>query len=384
MILAPERPYLSIIVPVKNGETVLPVMLGNLVRSELPRESWELIVIDDGSTDDSPAIASEYADLVIRLPGRSRGPGYARNRGVERARGECVVFLDSDVVVRPDTLSRIAATMSSRPDVDAVFGAYCDEPAAAGVVSQYRNLLHHYTHDQEPGEAQTFWAGCGCIRRSVFVAVGMYDEWRFSRPQIEDVELGYRMSAHGYHILLQPEIQVTHLKRWTFRGMLKADFMDRGVPWARLLAEQRALLGPAALRAKTLSLRAREKSNTFFVCLGLLLLAISVPPKDHLLATLGALCLLVVIVRGTSLYAFFRRKRGLVFAICGVVLHMIYYLTAAVSVVWGAFLALLVGEPKPDPAVEAFSELNLAAWPPVPRDPNKWAKPTVTKTNAGQ
>jgi GT2 family glycosyltransferase len=384
MTAAPERPYLSIIVPVKNGQTVLPIMLGNLVRSELPRESWELIVVDDGSADDSPAIASEYADLVIRLPGRSRGPGYARNRGVERARGECIVFLDADVVVRPDTLSRIAAMMSSRPDVDAVFGAYCDEPAAAGVVSQYRNLLHHYTHDQEPGEAQTFWAGCGCVRRSVFLAVGMYDEWRFSRPQIEDVELGYRMSAHGYHILLQPEIQVTHLKRWTFRGMLKADFMDRGVPWARLLAEQRALLGPAALKAKTLSLRAKEKSNTLFVCLGLLLLALSVGPKNHLLATLGALCLVIVIIRGTPLYSFFRRKRGLVFAICGVVLHMIYYLTAAVSVAWGAFLALLVGEPKPDPSVEAFSELNLAAWPPVPRDPSKWVKPTVTKTNAAE
>ena len=382
MTSAPERPYLSIIVPVKNGQSVLPIMLGNVVRSSLPRESWELIVVDDGSSDDSPAIASEYADLVIRLPGRSRGPGYARNRGVERARGECILFLDADVVVRPDTLSRVAAIMSSRPDVDAVFGAYCDEPAAAGVVSQYRNLLHHYTHDQEPGEAQTFWAGCGCVRRSVFVAVGMYDEWRFSRPQIEDVELGYRMSAHGYHILLDPEIQVTHLKRWTFRGMLKADFMDRGVPWARLLAEQRALLGPAALKAKTLSLRAKEKSNTFLVCLGLLLLALSVEPKNHLLATLGALCLIVVIIRGTPLYGFFRRKRGLVFAICGVVLHMIYYLTAAVSVVWGAFLALLVGEPKPDPSVEAFSELNLAAWPPVPRDPSKWTKPTVTKTNA--
>jgi GT2 family glycosyltransferase len=382
MTPAPERPYLSIIVPVKNGQAMLPIMLGNLVRSELPRESWELIVVDDGSTDDSAAIASEYADLVIRLPGRSRGPGYARNRGVERARGDCLVFLDADVVVRPDTIGRIAALMSTRPDIDAVFGAYCDEPAAAGVVSQYRNLLHHYTHDQEPGEAQTFWAGCGCVRRSVFLTVGMYDEWRFSRPQIEDVELGYRMSAHGYHILLRPEIQVTHLKRWTFRGMLKADFMDRGVPWARLLAEQRALLGPAALKAKTLSLRAREKSNTFLVCLGLLLLALSVGPKNHLLATLGALCLLIVIARGTSLYGFFRRKRGLAFAICGVVLHMIYYLTAAVSVVWGAFLALLIGEPKPDPSVEAFSELNLAAWPPVPRDPSKWAKPTVTKTNA--
>jgi GT2 family glycosyltransferase len=366
-----DRPYLSVIVPVKNGHNVLPRMLEALSRSELPRETWELIVVDDGSGDDTADIASEYADLVIRLPGRSRGPGYARNRGVERARGDCVVFLDADVLVRRDTLARIAATMSTRQDVAAVFGAYCDEPAAAGVVSQYRNLLHHYTHDQEPGEAQTFWAGCGCIRRSVFVAVGMYDEWRFSRPQIEDVELGYRMSAHGYRILLQPDIQVTHLKRWTFRGMLKADFMDRGVPWARLLAEQRALLGPAASKAKSLSLRAKEKSNTFFVCLGLLLLAISVRPKDHLLATLGGLCLLLVVLRGLPLYAFFSRKRGIAFAICGVVLHMIYYLTAAVSVVWGAFLAVVVGEPRPDASVEAMSELNLASWPPVPQNPSK-------------
>ena len=368
--MTPDRPYLSVIVPVKNGHSVLPRMLEALHHSQLPRETWELIVVDDGSTDDTVAIASEHADLVIRLPGRSRGPGYARNRGVERARGDCVVFLDSDVLVRPDTLTRIAATMSSRADVDAVFGAYCDEPEAAGVVSKYRNLLHHYTHAQEPGEAQTFWAGCGCVRRTVFVAVGMYDEWRFSRPQIEDVELGYRLSAHGHRILLQPEIQVTHLKRWTFSGMLKADFMDRGVPWARLLAEQRALLGPAASKAKSLSLRAKEKSNTFLVCLGLLLLALSVP-RNPLLASLGAVCLLLVVLRAMPLYSFFHRKRGLVFAICGVVLHMIYYLTAAVSVVWGAFLALMVGEPRPDASTEALSELNLASWPPVPRNPSK-------------
>ena len=369
--MTPDHPYLSVIVPVKNGHNVLPRMLDMLSRSELPRETWELIVVDDGSTDDSVAIASAYADLVIRMPAPSHGPGYARNRGVERARGECVVFLDSDVVVRPDTLTRLAETMMTRSDVDAVFGAYCDEPEAAGVVSKYRNLLHHYTHAQEPGEAQTFWAGCGCVRRAVFVQVGMYDEWRFSRPQIEDVELGYRLSAHGHRILLQPEIQVTHLKRWTFRGMLKADFMDRGVPWARLLAEQRALMGPAASKAKSLSLRAKEKSNTFFVCLGLLLLALSVRPKDHLLASLGAVCLLIVVLRGLPLYAWFFRKRGLVFAICGVVLHMVYYLTAAVSVVWGAFLAVVVGEPRPAPSVEAFSELDLASWPPVPRNPSK-------------
>jgi hypothetical protein len=54
-----------------------------------------------------------------------------------------------------------------------------------------------------------------------------------------------------------------------------------------------------------------------------------------------------------------------------VVLHVIYYLTAAVSVVWGAILAVVVGEPRPNASVEAFSELNLASWPPVPRNPSK-------------
>jgi hypothetical protein len=199
----------------------------------------------------------------------------------------------------------------------------------------------------------------------------MYDEWRLTRPQIKDVELGYRMSAHGHSIMLQPDIQVTHLKHWTFRSMLKADFMDRGVPWARLLAEQSALLGPAAAKATSLSLRAKEKSNTFLVCLGLLLLALSVGPRNHLLSMLGGICLFIVVLRGLPLYSFFYRKRGLVFAICGVVLHMVYYLTAAVSVVWGALLAVVVGEPRPDASTEALSELNLASWPPVPRNPSK-------------
>jgi hypothetical protein len=273
--------------------------------------------------------------------------------------------------VRPDTLGRIAATMSSRSDVDAVFGAYCDEPDAAGLVSQYRNLLHHYTHDQEPGEAQSFWAGCGCIRRSALISVGMYDEWRFSRPQIEDVELGYRMTARGYRIVLQPEIQVTHLKRWTFVSMLKADFMDRGVPWARLLAEQSALVGPSASRTRSLSLRSTEKSNTFFVCLGILLLFCAAWWQSTALTVSGLSALLLVVLRSFPLHVFFYRKRGLLFSLAAVGLHLLYYVTAAVSVVWGALLNFVIGEPRPDPSVEAFSELNLAAWPPIPRNPSK-------------
>jgi len=372
-----HRPFLSVIIPVRNGKSVLPTMLETLCASDYPREQWELVVVDDGSTDDSSMLASRYADVIIRLPGRARGPGYARNRGVERARGQCVAFLDADVVVRPDTIRQLATTLSMRNDIDAVFGAYCDEPSAAGLVSQYRNLLHHYTHDQDPGEVHSFWAGCGAVRRQVFMDVGMYDEWRFSRAQIEDIELGYRISGNGHRILLRPDIQVTHLKRWTFWGMLRADFVDRGVPWARLLAEQKALLGKSAEKHASLNLRAKEKSNALFVCVGVGLLVLAIALRQPRLADIGVALIVLVVIRGLSLYSFFYRKRGFIFVVSAIVLHLVYYLTAAVSVTWGALLALVIGEPRPDPAIEAFSELNLTAWPPVPKNPGKRVQKTV-------
>jgi hypothetical protein len=278
--------------------------------------------------------------------------------------------------VREDTLTQITETMRSRPEVDALFGAYCDEPSAAGIVSQYRNLLHHYTHDQDPGELQSFWAGCGCVRRSVFMSVGMYDEWRFSRAKIEDIELGYRLAGHGHHVLLQPEIQVTHLKQWTFREMLRADFVDRGVPWNRLLAEQRTQFGQAA-NTGSLRLRAKERSNAALVCVALSLLVASIVTNGPLLDYLAAASIAIVILRGWPLYMFFLRKRGPFFLVCAIVLHLINYVTAAVSITWGAFLAVMIGEARPDPAIEAFSELNLTAWPPVPRTPEARAAKAV-------
>src|SRR6185436_629578 len=197
-------PVLSVVVPAHNNERTLPRVLAALAASTLPRESWELIVVDDGSRDGTDVVAATHADVVVRLNGDGRGPAYARNRGVEFARGEIVVFVDADVCVHPDALEQFLAEFRVGDVVGAVFGSYDLNPPAPGFVSQYRNLLHHYHHQTNAGEAQTFWAGCGAVRRSVFIAAGMYDEWRFPRPQIEDIELGNRIHALGHRIVLQP------------------------------------------------------------------------------------------------------------------------------------------------------------------------------------
>ena len=94
----------------------------------------------------------------------------------------------------------------------AVFGSYDDAPAAAGLVARYKNLYHHYVHQRSGASAQSFWAGCGAVRRSAFLAVGGFDEERYPRPSIEDIELGYRLTDAGYRIRFRPDLMVKHLK----------------------------------------------------------------------------------------------------------------------------------------------------------------------------
>ncbi|MCC6316236.1 MAG: glycosyltransferase [Gemmatimonadaceae bacterium] len=363
-----RRPACSVIVPARNAAGMLPRTLGAICGSDLPRDQWELIVVDDGSTDETASVAARYADTVVRLPGRANGPAYARNRGFEVSLGEVVMFFDADVVVHPDTMRRFLEVMREVPDAGAVFGSYDNRPAAPGFVSQYRNLLHHHVHQQNAGDADTFWAGAGAVRREVFEEAGMYDEWHYPRPQIEDIEMGGRIRRLGHRILLRPEIQATHLKRWTLRGVLMTDLKDRGIPWARLLAHRGSMLSSG-----TLNLKWTEKLNTILVWLGTLLLGLALVMWDWRIAMPGALCLAVAVTISTPLLGFFARTRGVWFAIRVIPVHLLYYLLNGVSFGLGMLLHELIGAPRQDPTIEAYAEVGVKRWPPVPsRNRSTW------------
>jgi glycosyltransferase involved in cell wall biosynthesis len=362
-------PYLSVIVPAHQGQHVLPLSLNALVASALPRDKWwELIVVDDASTDDTPLVAAQYADTIVRLSGRPHGPAYARNRGFEVARGDIIVFIDADVCVHRDTLARFAELFANNPDIGGAFGSYDAHPAEPGFVSQYRNLLHHYHHQINPGDAETFWAGCGAVRADVFAAAGKYNEWHFSRPQIEDIELGHRITDLGHRIVLRPEIQCTHLKRWTFRSMIEADLKDRGVPWARLLVAE-----GSTLKSNSLNVKLIEKISTVLIwaMLSFLVAALWLRRTDLLFAAIA--CLTPVVLVNLRLYAFFARRRSLWFALRVVPIHVLYYVLNGVAAGFGWALHQLLGGPSPDPIIQATSEIGLKTWPPVPtRRPSAW------------
>lgn len=357
-----SSPFLSVIVPAYNCAPTLRRSIDALVASDLPRGEWELIVADDGSTDETSRVADERADHVVHVAGGPKGPGAARNVGAAAATGELLAFVDADVCVAETTLSQFATLFRSDATLSAAFGAYDRTPEARNLVSQYRNLLHHQVHSASPGTAVTFWAGCGAIRRAAFLAAGGYDSARYPRPQIEDIELGYRLSALGHRIELRPEIQGCHLKRWTFKGGVVTDFRDRGVPWMRLLLER----GEVAA-AGPLNLRRREKLFTMLTPLAVSAALLSAPLGSPSLAVVALLALAVVVAGNAPLIRWFARVRGWRFALAVVPFRILYYLLNACSAGWAilahrrdAHRSTVVGRPAP-----AFPPAACSAQPPA-------------------
>ena len=145
-----------------------------------------------------------------------------------------VFFIDADVCIHREAVCRVASRFAADPNVQAIIGSYDDSPHEQDVLSMYRNLMHRYVHQNGRQEATTFWSGCGAIRRDLFLNFGGFDE-SYGRPAIEDIELGYRLYSGGHEIVLDPALEVKHLKRWGFLNLVKTDVFDRGIPWTELI-----------------------------------------------------------------------------------------------------------------------------------------------------
>jgi len=280
------------------------------------------------ATDDPPTLgrcleairraAAPPEEILVVDRADGPGPAAARNDGAARASGEVVVFVDADVLPHSDAFTRIRRAFGEQEGLVALFGSYDDTPTAPGAVSGFRNLLHHHVHQSAGGASDSFWAGLGAVRRDRFMACGGFDESRYQRPSIEDIELGGRLVAAGGAVWLDPRLQATHLKAWTLREMIRVDLLDRGVPWLTLLFRRGEL--PASLN---LGWRHRLSAVASIVAVA----AVVRRRRGPALAGLGALVCLNV-----SFYRLLLRRRGPVDAALGVGLHALHHVTAGVAV----------------------------------------------------
>jgi len=314
---------IAVVVPVGGAGTAWPRAATSLSRLDPPPGAF-IAVIDGPNAPLQAAAADAGATLVVLdEPG---GPARARNRGVRATSQPVVLFVDADVEVPVDLVAKVAAIFAERSDLSAVFGSYDAAPAEPHLVSQYRNLLHHWVHQTAQEQATTFWAGCGAVRREAFDAVGGFDERR-TEPSIEDIELGTRLTRAGHAIRLRQDLQVKHLKRWRLGEMIATDLWRRAVPWTELMLRDRQVVND--LNVKT---RDRVSVAAAFVGLSALPLAWWSP----LAAAAAVSSLLLVGLLNLGLFTFFARHRGWRFALGAVPLHWIYLLTCGAGFVIGA------------------------------------------------
>ena len=310
------RPSVAVVVPAHRDSVELRRCLAAL--SGATPAPDELVVVVDGGDPATVVTAEQHADRVLPLD-TAGGPARARNVGVEATSSEVVFFVDSDVVVRPDAVGRLRDVFGSRHELAALIGSYDDEPPAPGLVSQYKNLLNHHVHQTAEVEGSTFWGACGAVRRHAFEAVGGFDE-RYTRPCVEDIELGHRLAHAGFAIEVKKDLQVTHLKHWTAASMVRADVLDRAVPWSELIVQ-----GAGFIDDLNISRRQRVKAG--LAVLAVLAVALQPHRRHGRRAVVASVTALTVL--DLPLLRFLARKRGVRFALGAAGWHWLSYVYSA-------------------------------------------------------
>ena len=152
-------------------------------------------------------------------------------------------------------------------------------------------------------------AGCGAVRKDIFLASGGFDAVSYPYPSIEDIELGFRLRQRGLRILLAPEVQGTHLKIWRLANLLHTDIFRRALPWTRLIHAKSGL--PNALNVGV-----GERVNAALAAGLLLAIALAAAMLVPLWVPLAVIA--AVAVANRRLFDAFRRARGTLFAVAGV------------------------------------------------------------------
>jgi glycosyltransferase involved in cell wall biosynthesis len=215
----------SLVIPAHNAARHLDQVLQPLLQLG---PAWEVLLVDDASQDGTAEKLQNYPFHILVQPERA-GQSRARNLGARAARGEILVFMDSDVLVEAPTLQGMAETLEQSPHLDGLFGCYGQlgnpgEPS----VSRFRNLWHRRVHQSLAGPVRSFWAGLGAIRKSTFLSVQGFDP---RLDGIEDVELGSRICRLGGRFRLDPGFEGRHLKHWSLASMVYTDTWVRAAPW---------------------------------------------------------------------------------------------------------------------------------------------------------
>ena len=183
-----EKPHVSVVVPVRNGERTIAGCLDGLLAQDYPPERQEILVVDNGSTDRTPELIRERAVTYLSEP--EPGVSNARNRGIGAARGEVVALLDGDCVTAAGWLREIVEPFRD-PQVGCVAGELSHAPPETAAQRQSERMLGNWQRFATSSNPPYVVTANAAFRREVFDRIGLFDP-RMTRAQ--DVELSLRFN----------------------------------------------------------------------------------------------------------------------------------------------------------------------------------------------
>ncbi|MBN1814989.1 MAG: glycosyltransferase [Anaerolineae bacterium] len=203
-------PEISIIVPVYNAERYLGSCMEALLSQSYPKERYEIIVVDNGSTDVSAGIVRSYPDITLLFEGR-RGAYVARNRGIAEAHSAILAFTDPDCIPQPDWLENIAAATRS-PETKIVVGRQLPVGGSAilSMIAAYEDAKNKYIFGSDIQELYYGYTNNMTVRRELFEELGPFLE----RRRGSDTIFVHNVLAHcsSSAVRYDPDVRVQHME----------------------------------------------------------------------------------------------------------------------------------------------------------------------------
>ncbi|MBF0166149.1 MAG: glycosyltransferase family 2 protein [Alphaproteobacteria bacterium] len=318
----------SIIIPCYNSAKTITALVRSVLEQRAYAPDDELLVIDDCSTDESSALATEAGARVITME-RNGGPSLARNRGVAEAKHDLLVFLDSDTWLEPGALERIKSYFAKPDALMCLNGRCSDIPLRNAFGCGYKALVEYCWHEdylRDPKPITCFNTRIGAMRRQAFQDSGGFDG-RYKKAEVEDYEFSYRLIRH-HPIAFDGGLMVRH-DFPDFRGILKV-YWIRAVKWAELFYDRRAFDG-AGTTANTALAHLLGAAFPLFLLGGLVWAWLSY---------LGLLLMLTFFWHERRLFKLFWQKLGFFGLLSGVAQHLLYSYVILAGVAYGLLKAM--------------------------------------------
>jgi cellulose synthase/poly-beta-1,6-N-acetylglucosamine synthase-like glycosyltransferase len=219
---ADTQPFVSVIVPVRDGESTIAACLDAILATDYPPDRREVLVVDNGSSDATAALIQARRVRYLREP--RRGVSQARNLGIATSRGEILAFVDADCLVEPHWLTELVRPFED-PEVGAVAGDLQHVPPTTPAERQAARLLgnwQRFAFNSNPAYPITANAA---YRRDVIERIGGFDP-HMTRAQ--DVELGLRFQERSGRRLAYAERATAHHRNRT----TQLGFFRQQLGWA--------------------------------------------------------------------------------------------------------------------------------------------------------